>query len=76
MLSPTLPAWSVIGTRSTSILKNLMLNWSLTFFVIAIIAGILGFGGIAGAATSIARLLFLVFVVLFILALVRGRKNF
>jgi uncharacterized membrane protein YtjA (UPF0391 family) len=31
-----------------------MLNWAITFLVIALIAGILGLSGIAGAATQIA----------------------
>jgi uncharacterized membrane protein YtjA (UPF0391 family) len=47
-----------------------MLNWSLTFFVIAIIAALLGFGGIAGSATEITQILFFVFIVLFIVSMV------
>jgi len=45
-----------------------MLQWALTFLVIAIIAAIFGFGGIATAFVEVARLLFLVFIVLFIIA--------
>ena len=35
-----------------------MLNWSISFFIIAIVAAFLGFGGIAGTATEIAKILF------------------
>ena len=31
-----------------------MLNWAITFLVIALIAGVLGLSGVAGAATQIA----------------------
>ncbi|MEZ0228799.1 MAG: DUF1328 domain-containing protein [Planctomycetota bacterium] len=54
-----------------------MLNWALTFFVVAIIAAVFGFGGIAGAATDMAKILFFVFLVLFVISSVvhlgRGR---
>ncbi len=33
-----------------------MLNWAITFLVIAIIAAVLGFGGIAGTAVGIAKI--------------------
>ena len=49
-----------------------MLNWTLTFLIIAIIAAILGFGGIAGAAAGIAKILFFVFLVLLFLSLLTG----
>lgn len=47
-----------------------MLNWALTFFVIAILAAILGFGGIAVAAAGIAKIFFYIFLVLFLVSLV------
>lgn len=50
-----------------------MLNWSVSFLIIAIIAAFLGFGGIAGTATDIAKILFGVFVVLFLISFVFGR---
>lgn len=54
-----------------------MLQWALTFLVLALIAGILGFGGVAAVSVEIAQILFLVFLVLFIIAAVmhamRGR---
>ena len=40
-----------------------MLNWAVTFFVIAIIAALLGFTTIAGSAVEIAKVLFFVFLV-------------
>ena len=45
-----------------------MLNWALTFLVVAIIAAVFGFTGIAGAATDIARTLFFVFLVLLVVS--------
>lgn len=54
-----------------------MLNWALTFLVIALIAALLGFTSIAGAAMGIAKILFYVFLILFLVSLVthlfRGR---
>ena len=51
-----------------------MLNWAITFLVIALIAGVLGLSGVAGAATQIAWILFVVFLILFIVGLVMGRR--
>ena len=55
-----------------------MLNWAITFLVIALIAAVLGFGGIAGTAVEIAKLIFFVAIVLFLIsavvALIRGRS--
>jgi len=55
-----------------------MLNWALTFLVVALIAALLGFTSIAGAAMGIAKILFYVFLVLFLVSLVshlfRGRR--
>lgn len=47
-----------------------MLNWALTFFVVALLAAIFGFTGIAVAAAGVAKLLFFIFLVLFVLSLV------
>ena len=46
-----------------------MLNWAITFFVVAVSAAVLGFGGVAVAAAGIAKLLFVVFLVLFVVSL-------
>lgn len=51
-----------------------MLNYAITFLVIALIAGILGFGVIAGTAAMIAKVLFLVFLILFIVSLLNRRR--
>ena len=55
-----------------------MLNWALTFLVIALIAALLGFTSVAGAAMGIAKILFYVFLILFLVSLVshlfRGRR--
>ena len=52
-----------------------MINWAITFLIIALIAAALGFGGIAGTAVGLAKILFFVFIVLFIIAFVMGRKT-
>ena len=52
-----------------------MINWAITFLVIALIAAVLGFGGLAGTAIGIAKIIFFVFIVLFIIAFVMGRKT-
>ena len=49
-----------------------MLNWAVTFFIIAIVAAVFGFGGIAASAAGIAQMLFWVFVALFVVAVVMG----
>ena len=51
-----------------------MLQWALTFLVLALIAGVLGFGGIAGAAIGFAKILFFVFIILFVISLIAGRR--
>lgn len=52
-----------------------MLNWSVTFLVIALIAAFLGFGGIAGQSMEFAKILFFLFLVLFIIASLLGWKR-
>lgn len=47
-----------------------MLQWSLAFFIIAIIAAVFGFSGIAAGATDLARVLFFFFLVVFVLSVV------
>ena len=47
-----------------------MLNWALTFLVIALIAAVFGFGGIAVASAGLAKLCFFIFLVLFVVSLV------
>jgi uncharacterized membrane protein YtjA (UPF0391 family) len=50
-----------------------MLQWALTFLIVALIAAAFGFGGIAGTAAGIAKVLFFLFLVLFVVALIFGR---
>jgi uncharacterized membrane protein YtjA (UPF0391 family) len=47
-----------------------MLNFVITFLVLAIIAGFLGFSGVAIISVEIARVLFAIFLVLFLGSLV------
>jgi uncharacterized membrane protein YtjA (UPF0391 family) len=51
-----------------------MLNWAVTFFIVAIIAAVLGFTSIAGSAIDIAKILFFVFLVLAVLSFIFGRR--
>ena len=46
-----------------------MLQWALTFLIVAFIAALFGFVGLAGTAADIARILFFVFLVLFVFSL-------
>jgi uncharacterized membrane protein YtjA (UPF0391 family) len=64
-----------IPAKSTG--RLIMLNWAVTFFVIALIAAILGFTGIAVAAAGIAKILFVVFLVLFLVSIAThyGRRS-
>jgi len=45
-----------------------MLNWALSFLVLALVAAFLGFGGLAVISMEIAKILFFVFIALFIIA--------
>ena len=47
-----------------------MLNYIVTFFILAVIAAFLGFGGLATSFAGIAKLLALIFVILFVASLV------
>jgi uncharacterized membrane protein YtjA (UPF0391 family) len=50
--------------------QSIMLNWAITFLVIALVAAVLGFTGVAVAAAGIAKLIFVVFVILFLVSLI------
>jgi uncharacterized membrane protein YtjA (UPF0391 family) len=52
-----------------------MLNWALTFLLIALIAAVFGFTGIAANATWIAKVLFVVFLVLFLVSALTGVRR-
>jgi uncharacterized membrane protein YtjA (UPF0391 family) len=52
-----------------------MLNWAVTFFIIAIVAALLGFTRIAGSAVDIAKILFFVFLVLAVVSFISGRRG-
>jgi uncharacterized membrane protein YtjA (UPF0391 family) len=47
-----------------------MLQWAITFLVIALIAAVLGFSNIAAVSVDISRLIFVVFIILFLIAAV------
>jgi uncharacterized membrane protein YtjA (UPF0391 family) len=54
--------------------EEVMLSWSITFLIIALIAALLGFSGLAGMAAGFAKVLFAIFLVLFVVSLLFGRK--
>lgn len=47
-----------------------MLNWVITFFLLAVVAAVFGFGGLAGTFAEIAKFIAVLFVVLFVASLV------
>lgn len=47
-----------------------MLNWIITFFLLAVIAAILGFGGLAGTFVAVSKTLAIIFLVLFVASLI------
>ncbi len=47
-----------------------MLNYVITFFILAVIASVMGFGGLAGDFAQIAKFLAGLFVILFVATLV------
>ena len=49
-----------------------LLEWALTFLIVAIIAAVFGFGRISAAATDIAKVLFFIFVAVFVVLLLAG----
>lgn len=49
-----------------------MLNYAVTFLLIALVAALFGFTGIAAGAAEIAKILFFVFIALFIASLIMG----
>lgn len=52
-----------------------MINWAVTFLVIALIAAVLGFSGIAGAAVNIAWILFVVGLILAVIFFFMGKRR-
>jgi uncharacterized membrane protein YtjA (UPF0391 family) len=52
-----------------------MLNWAVTFLIIALVAGVLGFGNIAGTSMEFAKIIFGVFLILFIVSLILGKTR-
>ena len=62
-------------TRARRREEVLMLNWAITFFIIAIVAALFGFSGVAAGAADIAQILFIVFLVLFAVSLLVGLRR-
>lgn len=47
-----------------------MLNYIVTFFIMAVIAAVFGFGGLAADFAEIAKFLTMIFVILFVASLI------
>ena len=47
-----------------------MLNYVITFFILAVLAAVLGFGGLAASFAGIAKFLAVLFVLLFVASLI------
>ncbi len=52
-----------------------MLNWTITFLLLALVAVVLGFGLLAGIAAAIAKVLFVLFLVFLVISLFRSGKK-
>lgn len=52
-----------------------MLNWVVTFLVVALVAAVLGFAGIAGSAVDIAKMIFYVAIIFFVISAVIHLAN-
>jgi uncharacterized membrane protein YtjA (UPF0391 family) len=50
-----------------------MLNWALTFFVIALLAALLGFSGVAGLSAEIGWIFVVVAVIFLVVGVLSGR---
>jgi uncharacterized membrane protein YtjA (UPF0391 family) len=75
MLAKVSSAQLIIMIKQQAINKErYMLNWSVTFFIIAIVAAVFGFTSIAGSAIDIAKVLFGVFLILALISFILGRK--
>jgi uncharacterized membrane protein YtjA (UPF0391 family) len=80
MPGPNFPRPRMLGRKNHSAgrkrrkKRGVMLSWTITFLIIALIAAVLGFAGLAGMAAGFAKILFAVFLVLFVLSLLFGRK--
>jgi uncharacterized membrane protein YtjA (UPF0391 family) len=67
------PGWHVFSPVSLNLKQTeIMLRWTLTFLVIALIAAVFGFTGIAAGAASIAKIIFYIFLVFFVISLITG----
>lgn len=51
-----------------------MLDWVITFLVLAIIAAVFGFGGVAAVSAQMAQTIFVIFIILLIVSIVLGRS--
>ncbi len=52
-----------------------MLSWTLTFLVVALLSALLGFTGLAGTATAVAKMMFGLFLIIFLVSAFWGRKH-
>jgi uncharacterized membrane protein YtjA (UPF0391 family) len=55
-------------------MEIIMLNYVITFFILAVIAAVLGFGGLAADFAGIAKFLALLFVASLVYSMLTGRR--
>jgi uncharacterized membrane protein YtjA (UPF0391 family) len=51
---------------------NNLLNWAITFLIVAVVAAFLGFGGVAGTSMEWAKILFWLALIVFAVSLILG----
>ena len=51
-----------------------MMQYALTFFVIALVAALLGFGGVAGLSAQFGYLFAVIAVIMLVVGLLGGRR--
>ena len=51
-----------------------MLQWALTFFVLALIAALLGFSGVAGLSYEIGWIMVVVAIIFLVVGVFAGRR--
>jgi uncharacterized membrane protein YtjA (UPF0391 family) len=65
-------SWVLVQAPQNIERWDIMLYYTVVFFVIALIAAFFGFSGIAAGAAEIAKILFFVFLVITIISILVG----
>lgn len=68
-------AWPDSCNKWSSNPQIIMLNWTFTFLILALVSGILGFTSLAGSAAGISQTLFALFIGLIIVSLFNEERR-